>query len=113
MIGGLMRREVNDSSIAQYERQPVSRPVVSGKFLHIDGGRHLIQGVSYGTFAPGADGALFPAPDRVAHDFRAIAELGANTVRTYTPPPVRVLDEAARCGLRVIVGLPWPQHVAF
>ena len=24
-----------------------------------------------------------------------------------------MLDEAARCGLRVIAGLPWPQHVAF
>jgi GT2 family glycosyltransferase len=89
------------------------RPIVSGKFLHADGARFLIRGVSYGTFAAGADGELFPTPDRVAHDFRAIAELGANTVRTYTAPPVRVLDEAARCGLRVIVGVPWPQHVAF
>jgi GT2 family glycosyltransferase len=69
--------------------------------------------VSYGTFAPGIDGTLFPAPSRVAHDFAAMADLGANTVRTYTPPPPEVLNEAARRGLRVIAGVPWPQHVAF
>jgi glycosyltransferase involved in cell wall biosynthesis len=87
--------------------------MVSGKFLHIDDERYLVQGVSYGTFAPGAGGVLFPEPARVARDFEAIARLGANTVRTYTTPPMHVLDEAARCGLRVIAGLPWPQHVAF
>ena len=86
---------------------------MSGKFLHVDTGRFLVQGVSYGTFGPGAGGALFPVSDRVARDFRGIAELGANTVRTYTPPPLSVLDEATKCGLRVIVGVPWAQHVAF
>ena len=42
-----------------------------------------------------------------------MAELGINTVRTYTPPRHDLLDEAARHGLRVMVGLPWSQHVAF
>ena len=42
-----------------------------------------------------------------------MADLGINTVRTYTPPRADLLDEAARCGLRVMVGLPWSQHVAF
>jgi len=42
-----------------------------------------------------------------------MAELGINTVRTYTPPRPDLLDEAARNGLRVMVGLPWAQHVAF
>ena len=31
----------------------------------------------------------------------------------YTPPRLDLLDEAARHGLRVMVGLPWSQHVAF
>jgi GT2 family glycosyltransferase len=105
------------------EQRAVVRPMVhtcanpkvsvSGKFLHTNGGRFLIRGVSYGTFAPDANRTLFPEPDRVARDFKAIAALGANTVRTYTPPPPSLLDEAAQCGLRVIVGLAWPQHVAF
>src|SRR5215510_12368663 len=104
----------NDPSQIRHDPRDVSRrPVVCGKFLHLRTGRFLIQGVSYGTFAPRGDGALFPGSDNVARDFRAIAELGANTVRTYTPPPLSVLDEAAECGLRVMVGLPWAQHVAF
>ena len=42
-----------------------------------------------------------------------MAGLGINTVRTYTPPSTLLLDEAARHGLRVMIGLPWSQHVAF
>src|SRR5262245_6069027 len=42
-----------------------------------------------------------------------MAALGINTVRVYTAPRRELLDEAARHGLRVMVGLPWSQHVAF
>jgi hypothetical protein len=42
-----------------------------------------------------------------------MAGLGINTVRTYTPPRRELLDAAADEGLRVMVGLPWSQHVAF
>lgn len=91
----------------------MSHPVVNGKFLEVGGVRFLVKGVSYGTFAPDATGALVPDADRVARDFDAIRQLGANTVRTYTPPPDSLLDEAACRGLRVMAGLPWPQHVAF
>jgi GT2 family glycosyltransferase len=96
------------SGIASFDR-----PAVSGKFLRLAGQQFLIKGVSYGTFAPNADGHLFPPLPRVARDFEAIAELEANTVRTYTAPPAAVLDEASRCGLRAIIGVPWLQHVAF
>ena len=89
------------------------RPVVSGKFLRLAEQQFLIKGVSYGTFAPDADGQLFPPLARVARDFEAIAELEGNTVRTYTAPPAAVLDEASRWGLRAIIGVPWMQHVAF
>ena len=34
-------------------------------------------------------------------------------MRTYTVPSVHLLDEAARHGLRVMIGVQWPQHVAF
>jgi GT2 family glycosyltransferase len=91
----------------------VSHPVVSGKFLEIECDRFLVKGVSYGTFTPGPAGSFFPEAERVASDFKAIAHLGANTVRTYTPPSLELLDEAQRRGLRVIVGVPWPQHIAF
>ncbi len=91
----------------------VSQPIVSGKFLEIGRDRFLIKGVSYGTFTPGPAGSFFPEAERIASDFKAIAHLGANTVRTYTPPSLELLDEAMRRGLRVIVGVPWPQHIAF
>ena len=98
-----------------------ARIVTDGKFLRAetpgaeaaDGVRFLVKGVTYGTFAPDADGYQFPALHQVAEDFRMMAGLGINTVRTYTPPRRDLLDEAARHGLRVMVGLPWSQHVAF
>ena len=96
-------------------RAPVSdaRLVGDGKFLRAGDDRFLIKGVTYGTFAPDAAGCQYPGPQQVAEDFRLMAELGINTVRTYTVPRMDLLDEAARQGLRVMVGLPWSQHVAF
>jgi len=85
----------------------------SGKFVNVDGRRFLIRGVAYGTFAPDAEGGQFPAHAQVARDFALMAEAGLNTVRTYTVPNERLLDEAARHGLRVMAGVPWMQHVAF
>ena len=90
-----------------------ARAIADGKFLQIGGRRFFVKGVTYGTFAPDAHGYQFPSPERVADDFRLMAELGINTVRTYTAPRVDLLDEAARRGLRVMVGLPWAQHIAF
>jgi GT2 family glycosyltransferase len=42
-----------------------------------------------------------------------MAANGINAVRTYTAPPVWLLDAAQRHGLYVMVGLPWEQHIAF
>src|SRR5262249_12877383 len=55
----------------------------------------------------------FPAKDVVERDFRAIADAGMNSVRVYTPPPLWVMDMAAACGLRVMIGLWWEQYTAF
>lgn len=71
-----------------------------------------LKGATYGTFAPGVD-SDYPAPERVAQDFALMREAGINTVRIYTAPPLYLLDEAARQGLHVIVGLAWMQHVCF
>src|SRR5438067_522346 len=40
-------------------------------------------------------------------------QAGVNTVRVFTAPPVWLLDRADAAGLKVLVGLPWTQHVAF
>ena len=88
-------------------------PRVDGKFLDVDSRRFLVKGVAYGTFAPDGEGGQFPPPARIAQDFTLMAAAGINTVRTYTVPPVGLLDAAMRHGLRVMVGLAWPQHVPF
>ena len=88
-------------------------PRVSGKFVEIDGQRFLIKGVTYGTFAPDSDGAQFPPLKQIDRDFAMMAEAGLNTVRVYTVPDVPLLDAAARHGLKVMIGVPWTQHIAF
>ncbi|MHC4947372.1 MAG: glycosyltransferase [Planctomycetota bacterium] len=89
------------------------RPRVAGKFLAVGDRKLFVKGVTYGTFRPnGADGA-YGGPDVVARDFGAMAAHGVNAVRVYTVPPPWLLDEAQRHDLRVMVGIPWEQHVAF
>jgi GT2 family glycosyltransferase/DNA-binding beta-propeller fold protein YncE len=90
-----------------------ARVATDGKFLRTGADRFLVKGVTYGTFAPDADGYQFPSIQQTVADFRQMAELGINTVRTYTAPRRELLDAAAAEGLRVMVGLPWSQHVAF
>src|SRR5216684_7390469 len=86
---------------------------VQGKFFFTGGKKHFVKGVTYGPFAPGADGTQFPPPERVARDFALMAEMGANTARVFTVPPVWLLDIAAANGLKVLVGIPWSQHITF
>jgi len=69
--------------------------------------------VTYGTFAPGPDGGQLGSPEEAEHDLAAMSANGINTVRTYTVPPGWFLDACARHALRVLIGLPWEQHVAF
>ena len=90
-----------------------ARPSAPGKFLYAGDQKLWVRGVTYGTFRPSADGALFPSPATVRRDFAQIATAGFNAVRTYTAPAPWLLDLAADHGLRVMVGLWWPQHVTF
>ena len=88
-------------------------PRTAGKFIETAGERFLIKGACYGTFAPSDGNGHFPPLEQVRADFALMARSGFNTVRTYTVPSLALLDEAARYGLRVMIGLPWSQHVAF
>jgi GT2 family glycosyltransferase len=91
----------------------LNRVRAEGKFLVAGSQKFFAKGVSYGTFAPTPGGNQFPALNQVAEDFAQMREFGINTVRTYTVPSTAILDEAERAGLRVMAGVPWPQHVAF
>jgi glycosyltransferase involved in cell wall biosynthesis len=86
---------------------------VHGKFLFAGEAKFFVKGVTYGPFAPGSHGAQFPERETVIRDFRLMAELGANTLRVFTVPPLWLLDLAQEAGLRVLAGIPWSQHVTF
>jgi GT2 family glycosyltransferase len=86
---------------------------VRGKFLFLGDRKLYIRGVTYGTFRPDENGCHYPSRPEVRRDFELMARRAVNTVRVYTVPPRWLLDEAQDCGLRVMVGLPWEQHVTF
>jgi GT2 family glycosyltransferase len=88
-------------------------PTASGKFLFIAGRKLYVRGVTYGTFRADPDGHEFPPPDVVSRDFAMMAASHVNAIRTYTPPPRWLLDEAERHGLRVMVGLAAERYVGF
>src|SRR5579883_2084180 len=92
---------------------PPSPIRVHGKFFFAGERKHFVKGVTYGPFAPDEEGMQFPSRAVVAADFARMAQAGVNTVRIFTGPPLWLLDAAHRAGLKLLVGLPWTQHVAF
>ena len=114
------RDETLERPLSQAEHQAapfiqtdMQRPRVRGKFLFVGDEKFWIRGVTYGTFKPDHSGVQFPPPDVVERDFRAIADAGLNAIRVYTPPPLWLMHTACRFGLRVMIGLPWEQHITF
>ncbi|HEU4735686.1 MAG TPA: glycosyltransferase [Solirubrobacterales bacterium] len=91
---------------------PSPRPEIHGRSIVLGEAKLHIRGATYGTFR-GAGDSHFPPPDRVQADFEAMAQTGANALRTYVTPPIWLLDLAEQHGLHVMAGLPWEQHVAF
>jgi GT2 family glycosyltransferase len=89
------------------------RVQVRGKFLVHGNHTFWVKGVTYGPFGPSQSAHEYGWPEQTAADFAQIAARGFNTIRTYTPPPLWLLDQAHHHGLRVMVGLAWEQHIAF
>src|SRR5260370_14748738 len=87
--------------------------VARAKYLFEGAEKFYVRGVSYGPFAPNSRGEEYPEPDRTAADFALMRQLGANVVRLYVPPPLWMVEEAQKVGLRLMVGIPWPYHMAF
>src|SRR5215469_14183496 len=90
---------------------PPGRIRVHGKFFFVGNCKHFIRGVTYGPFAQGSHGSQFPEFVTVDKDFALMREAGVNTVRVFTVPPVWLLDAAHREGLKLLIGLPWSQHI--
>jgi glycosyltransferase involved in cell wall biosynthesis len=90
-----------------------TRVTVAGKFFRCGREKFHAKGITYGPFAPDAQGETFGTRDQARRDFEQILELGANTLRVYYLPPVWFLGLAAEHGLRVFVDVPWPKHLCF
>lgn len=92
---------------------PLLSPCVcAGKFFRCHGRPWLIRGVTYGPFKP-RGGREYPSGEALARDLNLMLRAGINSIRLYTPPPIDLLDAAGERGMRVLVGLPWEQHVTF
>jgi GT2 family glycosyltransferase len=90
-----------------------ARVRVSGKYFRAGEEKWYARGFCYGPFAPNSAGEFLPERERVDLDFAHIRRLGATCVRTYYPPPLWLLDTAARHELRVFVDVPWEKHRCF
>jgi glycosyltransferase involved in cell wall biosynthesis len=75
--------------------------------------KFCVRGVSYGPFRPNRMGDPFPEKEILERDFALLRELGANTLRVYHVPPPNVRELAASFELRLLVGVPWQQHIRF
>jgi glycosyltransferase involved in cell wall biosynthesis len=86
---------------------------VQGKFFFRGSEKYFVKGVTYGPFPVGSHGHQVPEREMVEKDFALMREAGINTVRVFIVPPVWLLDAAERHALKVLVGIPWSQHVTF
>ena len=103
-------------STEQFPRITVSKVekiTVQGKFFFCGKQKFFVKGVSYGPFCVGSHGTSFPERLVVEKDFALMAEMGVNCIRIYTVPPNWLLDIAANYGLRMLISIPWTQHVFF
>ncbi|OLN24698.1 Beta-1,3-glucosyltransferase [Desulfovibrio sp. DV] len=84
-----------------------------GRYLFAGEDKFFIKGVTYGPFPENSRGEPLPEDETVAHDFELMRRAGINSIRVYYVPPRHFLDIAARFGIRVMIGVPWPQHLCF
>lgn len=84
-----------------------------GRYLFVGDEKFFIKGVTYGPFPTNSRGESLPEDDMVVRDFELMRRAGVNAIRVYYVPSRHFLDLAARAGIRVMVGIPWPEHLCF
>lgn len=103
------------SEVSVNPLQPAGlRPIrVRAKFFFEGEKKFFIKGVTYGPFAPDANGEYFGTPEKARTDFKLMAEIGVNLLRVYYVPPAWFLDLSREFGLRVLISIPWAEHIEF
>jgi len=100
---------------------PISAPAIAplepirvrAKFFFEGDAKWFIKGVTYGPFAPDAEGHFVGDPEKARRDFTLVQAMGANLLRIYHIPPRWFLDLAREFRLRVLISIPWAEHVEF
>jgi len=95
---------------AVQELEPIC---VRAKFFFEGSRKFFIKGVTYGPFAPDENDDYFGTPDKAGRDLALMREAGFNLVRIYYVPPKWFLDACAASGIRVMVTIPWAEHIEF
>ncbi len=85
----------------------------AGKFLEAGGRKIFLHGATYGPFGPADRNHGLRDAASSARDLDDMLAWGANTVRLYHVPPEWFLDLCMERGLRVVVSIPWGDHVDF
>jgi O-antigen biosynthesis protein len=83
------------------------------KFFFERDEKFFVKGVTYGPFAPDAEGMHFGAPEKARSDFRLMAQAGINLIRVYYVPPRWFLDLCEEFHLRALISIPWSEHLEF
>ena len=86
---------------------------VRAKFFFEGEKKFFIKGATYGPFAPDAAGEFFGDPVKARADFKLMAEVGVNLLRVYYVPPTWFLDLCREFSLRVLISIPWAEHIEF
>ena len=89
------------------------RVTVRSKFFFEGEKKFFVKGVTYGPFAPDAEGFQFGPREQASKDLATIRESGSNLVRIYTNPPRWFLDLCLENGIRVLLSIAWMEHVEF
>ncbi|MEK0446960.1 MAG: hypothetical protein RLZZ399_2281 [Verrucomicrobiota bacterium] len=103
----------SDLSVSPEPTASLVRIQARSKFLFEGESKFFIKGVTYGPFAPDAEGFFVGNPEKARRDFALIREMGGNLLRIYHVPPRWFLDLAREFGLRVLISIPWAEHVEF
>lgn len=86
---------------------------VRAKFFFEGDRKFFVRGVTYGPFAPSAEGEFFGDPAKAGRDFELMESAGVNLVRVYYVPPVWFLDLCVQHRIRAMVSIPWAEHLEF
>jgi len=86
---------------------------VRAKFFFEGDEKFFLKGVTYGPFAPDAEGHFVGNPAQARRDLEMMLGLGINLLRLYHVPPGWFLDICREMRLRVLISIPWAEHIEF